>query len=286
MTGQYTQWLLDTGNTLYHAGGIHWRKYNGALVPADATPVFITLTQHEQKQLLRQSKALCLRYSSDPSTEETQWWFVVCQHYDTASLSGNTRSKINRGNKRCEVRQLDSNWFFENGYSCYRSAYHRYVNTQPINETAFKKSIAEKQAGPFEWWGVYVGNELAGYCECIIEEKEVSTNIIKFNPDYFKQYTSYALLDKILSHYSQKDKIISNGNRSIAHDTNMQEFLMKLGFTNAFCNLNVIYQPYLSAIVRTIYPGRDLINNIPDSALLVRLKALLLQEEIVRSCHG
>jgi len=286
VTGRYTQWQLDTGSELYQGGGIYWRKYNGALVPASVTPIFIELTQSECSRLLRQSKALFLRYSSATDRNETPWWYVVCHHYDKASLSGNTRSKINRGHKRCEVRRLEFSWFFENGYSCYRSAYQRYANAQPMREEEFKTSIREEKEGPFEWWGVFVGGELVGYCECIVEEKEVATNIIKLNPSFFKQYTSYALFDEILAHYTQKGMVISNGSRSISHDTNMQEFLLKLGFEKLFCNLSVSYQPLLGVFIRATYSSRSLLEKLPNYTLFERLKALLLQEKIVRSCCG
>lgn len=282
MTGQYVQWLLDSGVELYKAHEIFWRKYNGALVPANATQTFVVLSKKEKIQLLKQSKALFLRYSSNPSVKETSWWYVVCRDYDKSLLSSNTRSKVNRGRKRCDVEKLDKYWFLNNGYYCYRSAYKRYSNAKPISEVDFKKTIMQKIDGPFEWWGVFVNGQLVGYCECIIEINEVATNVIKLDPDFLKQYSSYALFDAILPYYLKKELVVSNGCRSVSHDTNMQDFFLKLGFEKSYCYLNIHYQSYLSVFVYLIYSSRMLIVKLPNYSLITKLKTLIIQEKIIR----
>lgn len=285
MISQYSQWLRKTNNIVYSVNDTYWRKYNGALVPADATPVFTQINTEDAKQLLKQSNAYFLRYSSDPVQTEKAWWYIVCHEYNKATLSGSTRSKINRGGKRCRVKKLEADWFQQNGYACYYAAYQRYTNMTPITENDFKTSIQTKINGPFEWWGVFVNDILVGYCECIIEEKDIATNIIKFDPQYFKQYTSYALFDTLLSHYTAQGMQVSNGNRSIAHDTSMQEFLIKLGFTKHYCTLNIIYRPPFSLIINILYKSRKLIKRLPQHRLSNQVNALIFQEKIMRQCH-
>ncbi|OAD22040.1 hypothetical protein THIOM_002180 [Candidatus Thiomargarita nelsonii] len=286
MNNRYTQWLINVGGKLYKAGGIYWRKYNGALVPAKATQCYVELDDSDIKLLLKESKAWFIRYSSNPQHEVSSWWYIVCQQYDKARLSGNTRSKVNRGRKRCEVRLLDAVWMEEHGYECYRAAYRRYINATPVDEKTFKRSIAQKRNGPFEWWGVFFGDTLAGYCECLVEENEVATNIIKLHPDYLKQYSSYALFDVLLTHYQEKGMVISNGNRSIAHDTNMQDFLIKFGFEKQYCILNVHYSMLLNMVIALLYPMRFLINKLPDKFYVYHIKSILFQHNIVRDCNN
>lgn len=286
MISKYTQWLRETNSTLYNVKNTYWRKYNGALVPADAMPVYTHIDIQQAKQLLKQSNAYFLRYSSNPVQTETAWWYIVCTEYTKANLSGSTRSKVNRGQKRCDVKKLEAKWFQKNGYACYHAAHQRYANMIPMSEKDFKKIIQTKINGPFEWWGVFVNDTLVGYCECIIEEKEVATNIIKFNPQYFKQYTSYALFDKLLDHYTSKGIQVSNGNKSIAHDTNMQQFLIKLGFEKHYCTLNIIYRPSFSLIMTLLYKSRKLISLLPEHRRVNQVNALLCQEKIMRQCHN
>lgn len=281
---RYIEWLRKQGTRLYEAENIFWIEYNRALIPAPATPCFVHLNHDKAKALLRNSGALLIRYASDPSSHETEWWNVVCDKYDIQKLSSNTRSKINRSKKMCSVKNIDAEWIAFNGYECYLNAYNRYANMTPHSKEEFQDVIIKTVGGPFEYWGVFVGDQLAGYCQCIIEGNVVATNVFKYDPSYLKHYTSYALIDNLLTHFVfEQGKRMSNGARSIAHDTNTQDFLLKFNFQRQYCHLNIVYQPLLSLAVQTLYPFRKLIDFLPDKANINKVRSLLLQEKLHRS---
>lgn len=201
MNSKYIEWLKEQAVPLFEGGGIYWRIYQGALVPAPATPCFVTLTNEEAKILLKKSKAWFIRYASDPCSHETEWWYVICDSYNLDKLSSKTRREINRGNSNCSVRFIDAEWLAKYGYECYASAYARYKNASPVSRDQFRKSILSTIEGPFEYWGVFINDHLAGYCQCIVEDCEVSTNVIKLSPEYLRYYTSYSLITTMIKHY-------------------------------------------------------------------------------------
>lgn len=284
MNSHYVKWLQKQGVKLFAGGGAYWRLYHGALVPAPATVSFVTLSHSAAITLLNESGAMFIRYSSDPCDEPTQWWHILCDKFDPARISSKLRNSIKRGMRRCHVEQIDAQWLAAHGYACYVAAYERYKNVTASDKSIFRDIIMATLDGPFEYWGVFVDDSLAGYCQCIIEENEVSTNVIKYDPAFLRDYSSYALINSMLTHYVQnQNMILSNGTRSIAHDTKMQDFLIKFGFRKQFCRLNVVYRPILKVIIKTLYPLQKLINYLPKSDNMHKIQSLLFQEKLRKS---
>lgn len=284
MNSRYVEWLQKQGVQLYKVKSEYWRMYQGALVSAPATISYVNILRDEAYAVIKKSGAKFMRYSSEPCEEVTEWWNIVCHEYDIEKLSSNTRSKITRGNKRCLVRNINTEWLANNGYGCYIAAFGRYNNMNPMNTEEFCDHILSTIGGPFEYWGVFVKNCLVGYCQCIIEENEVATSVFKYNPYFLKDYTSYALINALLTRYVfEQGKRVSNGARSIAHDTNTQDFLLKFGFRKQYCHLNIVYQPLMSLAVRALYPWRVLIDRLPNSGNIHKVRSLLFQEKLYRS---
>ncbi len=282
----YADYLRQSGVPLFSGAGTYWQIYGGALIPASPVSRFVDMDVQTSRRLLNESKAYLMRWSSDPSSQETPWWWIVCDKYDLALVSGNTRSKIRRGQKKCVVRRVSAAWFAESGYECYNKAFSRYHHATPTSKDAFRSSILLKaqHESLFEYWGAFVEEQLVGYVECVVEEdKGVATTIIKYDPDYLRYYTSYAMMDTLLSHYVVERTLpISNGNRSISHDTNIQDFLLKFGFRRQYCRLNVQYRRFLELAILLLRPFRKL---LPGWAAINNVKALLFQEELRRACH-
>lgn len=287
MSSSYIEWLKKQGVPLFEGGGIYWTLYQGALVPASASPCFIELSKNLAKVLLKESGAWLIRYASDPCEQKTEWWYIVCDTYDSKTYSAKTRRNINRGKRDCYVCRIDAEWLARHGYECYFSAFSRYKNASPSKKDIFCSSILKTIEGPFDYWGVFVEDRLAGYCQCIVDEKNIITNITKYDPVYLRHRTAYALISSLITHYVvDRGMILSNGNRSIAHDTNYQDVLISLGFRRQFCRLNVIYQPLLRCAIQTLFPLRRLITQLPDHGLAHKLQALLYQEKLRRACNA
>jgi hypothetical protein len=196
------------------------------------------------------------------------------------------RNQIRRGHRLCKVEKISAEWLAANGYSCYASAFQRYRQAKPGTELLYRQNILKAVGGPCEFWGVFAQDgRLAGYCRIDVEENHASTSVIKYNPDYLKQYSSYALMDSIANHYvAERGMLLNNGCRAIYHDTSVQDFLLKFGWKRKYCNLHVTYSPLLRIGIASLFPVRDLVAKLPGHGLLGKMKALLNQEMIHRTC--
>jgi len=284
----YVDYLIRQGERVFEGGGTHWKIYHKALVPASPIPTFTQLTLEEAKAILNQSNAHFIRWSSDPTEEPTTWWWNVCSSYDKSKLSSNTRSKIKRGTRLCTVDRVSAPWLAQHGYECYVSAFQRYTNASPEPFESFRTRIMETAdyEDLFQYWAVFCEGRLVGYVKCDIEPKKgVSTNVLKYNPEGLKQYASYALMDTLLTSYVVERALpINNGERTVLHDSNMQDFLLKFGFRRHYCRLNIIYSSPLHHVVNLVYPFRSLVQRLPKHSLFIKVKALLVQESYRRGC--
>ncbi len=285
MDAKYIAWLKSRGVKLFDAAGHPWMLYHRALVPATTAPIFLEPTQIEAKHLLQASGAALVRYSSNPCEEATEWWYIICDHYEPETFSKKTRQHINRGRRECRADIVDTEWLASHGYPCYRSAHSRYSGASPVAEADWRKEVLECIGGPVEFWGVFVGDDLAGYCKCVVEGSNVTTTSGKYDPAYFKHKPVNELVSVKGEHYvKDRGMTLSSGNRNIFHDTNNQDFLLHHGFRRRFCRLNIVYRAGLETVVRLTFPARRLLHRLPfESRTLLRLNALLAQEEIRRA---
>ena len=286
----YIDYLKQTQSPLFKADGIFWRVVLHKLVPASIMPTYVDISADAATQLLFESNANIIRWSNTPTETETPWWYLVCENYEQSKLSPNTKSKIRRGIKRCHVERISSAWLAKNGYECYVNAHTRYQNSKFVygkikSERTFHKNLLLKSRydSIFESWGVFNSHVLVGYIECEVEkDKGVMTRVIKYDPAYLKDYSSYAMMDTLLAHYVNDNKLpVNNGERPILH-VGLENFLHKFGFTRQFCKLNLHYTHHLQFF---IYCLRLVQGHMPNSKLTELLKGLLRQDEIWRSCN-
>ena len=83
---------------------------------------------------------------------------------------------------------------------------------------------------------------------------------IDLSPAGLHDYAAYAMIHTILEDYINQQGIpVTNGSRSISHETHMQDFLTKFGFKREYSKLNVVYRRDIQIIVKALFPFRKAI---------------------------
>jgi len=284
----YSNYLKSIGETVVEIDGVPWMKYNNALVSATAMPVYVEVTYEQALKALKTTEALFFRYNSCPNSNSQTWWQVICRQYDITSVSANTRSKIHRGLKRMTISLKDPNWLADNGYNCHVNSYARYKNVKPLTKKgfqAFVKSLAGHAC--FDIWVCSNETELLGYIICLREDNGVFMHTIDLSPAGLHDYAAYAMIHTVLKHYINQLGIpVTNGSRSISHETHMQDFLTKFGFKREYSKLNVVYRRDIQFIVRALFPFRKLLRLFKMLPIIHKVSAVLFQEEIIRQQSG
>ena len=280
----YAEFLKLQGESVVELAGVPWMKYQQAIVPATAMPVYVEPSQEEIIQTIQQTKALFLRYTTISQQEKTNWWYMICRHYDFQDVSSNTRSKIRRGLKRLTIEKISPIWLAEHGYNCHVQSYQRYQHASPLNRDQFRAFVLSLQDQPlFDLWSCQKEGDLLGYLICLQEEDGVFLHTIDLTPEGLRLYAAYAMLHQLLEYYLNKRGMpVSNGSRSIAHATQMQDFLHKFGFQKEYAQLHVVYRRDVELVVRILYPFKDLLQRFETIPLIHKISAVLSQEELVR----
>jgi len=269
--------------------GVKWYHYQGALLPRVPPHQEVYLNGEEQKELLKLSGALFLRYTNEWNREEGEFWFVIKEYFGgMEELSANTRSKIRRGEKRNVVRQVDAETIAKFGYEVYLRAFEQYDTfIEPMAPKHFEEYIRSKKT--YEYWGVFdkQNNKLVAYSENFIEDDMCHYSTIKFHPEFLKDYTGYILFYEMNRYYleSKKMRYVNDGARSISHETNVQKFLMeKFKFKKTYVRLHIAYRQDVGLAVKLLYPLKGLIEKIEHP--LVKKVSVILKQEAIRRSFG
>ena len=215
----------------------------------------------------------------------TGWYAVVCRRHVPVEevASGNTRSKIRRGLKNCEARQVDAREIARNGYETYCAAlgdYGRRASALPTAEEFARRVMTDEPFGDIRHqWAVYHEGKMVGFAQNLLYDKtEVDYTLIKLHPDFLNRYSSYALFYRMNEHYLSREgfQYANDGFRSISHETGIQDFLRKeFGFEEACTGLHVHFRPPLGLALGAIRPFRALAKAVcPASAPLFELDRL------------
>lgn len=277
-----------------------WEYYNHALVPATAPHVVPDISWMNSPKRWRELSGgrypLLVRWVTDfDCQEETQWWYCIKDTpFDMSSLKYKRRRVINQGLQWVEVRQILPCEYAEQMAEINLAARLGYGEHPDIEEE--KKMLAaefallsEEQMGNCEYTGAFLREtgRMIGYGIYEIFDEWVNQSVIKTHPDYLKYNVNAALAFYAVERYLGNDssvRYLSNGAKNISHETNYHEYLMKyFGFRKAYCRLHIRYRVLLAAVVRLLYPFRELIYRRTKNGWIHNAASILRMEEIRRS---
>lgn len=268
--------------------GCTWRDNQGGLFPLSPPDVFNNVSYRTAYEVMSRAGAYFLRWETHFDRRQNgAWWHVVKDRFDELQdLPKKTRYMIRKAKKIYAVKLVDRSEIISKGYAVYSSAYQRYQTHEPFislfdfQEAVF--SLPEKT----EFWAVYEGERMVAFSENYIEFKVCFYVTMWLDPEAMSKFAGYLLFHEMERNYlaDRKFKYISDGARSLSHDTNIHDFLIsKFRFRKAYACLHVVYAPWLGIAVKLAYPIRQMIGAVP-LAPFKKAKILLKQEEIRRQC--
>jgi hypothetical protein len=284
----YLAWL-GRNETLYPGYGTFWRRYQNALVPAPVKPAPTLMTSLQAEELLGKSGASFVRYFSKTLDHPSEFWYAACRKYSYEDRSPDTRRQIRKALDACLVRIVDCQWLAEYGYDCYLSAFHRYQHALPESRQAFKARCLQASSGPFQVWVVFVNGQLVAFERCVVGDDYVACLVLKAHPAFLRFRPIYALFHTLLRTYvEEQGKTLYAGFRSIAHRTNIHDFMQRFGIERVYCDLCVVYRRSLRATVKMFYPLKPILDRIPSqripgASFVWKAQTLLNQEKMLRS---
>jgi hypothetical protein len=271
--------------------GAIYKLYSGMVVPFGPADADYSLAPSKAADALRALGGSVLRtttgFGSTPAAGD--WYAVVCRSFRPVEdvASSNTRSKLRRALRNCEVRRISCADVAGAGYEVYLRAFDRYRGTDtPVAHSLFADHIMAGEGfdDVIQHWGVMCDGELAGYStNYVFGATEAAYSALKFDPAHLRKYSSYALFHTMNEHYLGGGRVayVNDGFRSILHETDLQEFLERtFGFEKAYTGIDAFYRQPYRAFVRATFPFRNLIGRVDE-----RVRAVYELERAVRAAR-
>lgn len=274
-----------------------WEYYNHALVPTlppHIDPDISWMKDSDRwKEYAGGKMPLFARWVSDfDCSEETEWWCIIKDTpFDIMSLKSNRRSLITRGLKRVDVKVIIPADYAEQmsnilvkEWKYYDDSYEEGNDRQKLTDD-FKK-LTMKNLGNAEYLGAFLKdtNTMIGYAIYNLFDDWIEYSVVKTDPEYLNTQVNAALAYFGVERYMRPGiKYIHGGWRTMIHESNYQEYLMKnFGFRKAYCKLHIQYRPLMQIAVNVLYPLRGMIKKVKNKWIYT-VWCALQQEEIRRT---
>jgi hypothetical protein len=269
---------------------IIFKLYQKMIIPFGPVKQDFSIGKKEAKHLLSSMSGLLVRYTNGINKSQiSNWYAVICNTFTPLDkLKSKQRSEIYRGLKNCTVERIDAETMSQYGYDVFIAAQERYKSSKvliPKKEIFERNVLATKSFGDIiHYWGVYNNNKLIAYSSNYIFGKtEAQYTTMKFHPDFMHLYPAYTLIHTMNEYYLQKQNFeyVNDGFRSILHETNIQDFLIrKFNFYKSYTKLNIYYSFPLKTLMPLVFPFKSLFAKFDP-----RFSALFELEKIRRNSY-
>ena len=246
----------------------------------------------EIRRAMKATGAVVSLWNEQWDTQPCDWWWVCCDDpaYDVETLPKNARRDIRAGLRRCEIRRLELEWYSRNRYAIDAAAVGRYRDYQAnLDPTETRQRTLVEGAYPGrETWGAFVDGAFAAYMDCLVIDDAAFLASTKAAPAFFKALVNNALAYHVTKHYLQERKVkyVCDGQRSLVHQTQYQDFLEKMGYRRIYCPLRAEFAMPARLLVRSRIDiwGRAAILKFRP-ALWRKIEGLIAADRIARSCR-
>ena len=269
-----------------------WEYYNHALVP--------TLPPHidpdtswmkdstKWKEYAGGKMPLFARWVSDfDCSEETQWWCIIKDTpFDIMSMKSNRRSLITRGLKRVDVKVIVPADYADQMANILIKEWKYYDDSYEEGNDRWEQTEEFKNLGNSEYLGAFLKDTdtMIGYAIYNLFDDWIEYSVVKTDPEYLNTQVNAALAYFGVERYMRPGiKYIHGGWRTMIHESNYQEYLLKnFGFRKAYCKLHIQYRPLMQIAVNVLYPLRGIIKKVKNKWIYT-VWCALQQEEIRRT---
>mgnify|MGYP000946557366 CR=1 FL=1 len=238
------------------------------------------------RKLLWKKGALAIMWNYDCDyTHSGNWYRCICddvEYDETKIVSRNVRHNLRRSLNRCIFKEITFDWLAENGYETYANASKRFNDFRVLSKKKYRKDILKlKKERNRIAYGVFVDEALAAYATLIIVDDRMFGDTAYFDPRYSNAYPMYCLYYMIAKECFRRGyREFDRGTKPLLHDTNVDEFLVRLGYRISYCRLGVYYSSIVEMMIYLFNIAEKINKNIVPDNIAVRINSLKIAKEI------
>jgi hypothetical protein len=211
----------------------YWYDQRGRFMASIPHSVPLVPDRDEQRRIMRASGALGIRHLAPISGPgRMSYAFMVDDPaYDLTMLSANTRSKVRRGLKQCEVGRMDPKEARAEGREANDDTIRRLRFTRDVYDWTTYWDAVESSPGA-EVWGARIGGTLVAYAVILHVERCAEILVARSHSEHLKHYPNNALIFTAVQDLIRRDDVdrILFGFESVDTATGVDNFKDSMAF--------------------------------------------------------
>lgn len=263
-----------------------WLLLKNTLIPDDILALPDSQTIHLVESRLNKEGLFFASYTSqfDQKVPSDFWYIINDQLLNLDDYPTKVRNEIRQSLKRCHLNLINPLDYWDILFKIYQTTIDSYSHySYKFKYDQYKETIMSNIAFTDIWLITDVDNVPIGYGHIKRKANYVDLFDIKIDPSKIKNMPVFGLLYELNRYYLSQSQFgfISDGRRSMLHDTNFQEFLeKKFLYRKAYCVLHVIYSRKISILMPFMRLLRPILKKLPNVEP-VRKLLLLINYDII-----
>jgi hypothetical protein len=210
----------------------------------------------EEMHALWRARALGVRFTTPLGEPGKPSYQIVCDErgYGLDLLSGNTRSKVRRGLKRCSIRRVSPVEVAERGRQANRDTLARQDRAGLLDGAKwgrFWDAVAATEG--MEVWSAWVDETLAAFLVTAELGDRVEFLLARSRDDCLSAYPNNALIFHVTEEMLVRRRVaeITFGLESLEPVAPLDQFKFSMGFRAKALKQRVLFHPVLAAMLRS-----------------------------------
>lgn len=247
--------LRATGHRVYDEAGAQWYDAAPAFLLGVPSHRLLRPSPADLRRLFRHQPCLGLRFSAPVDGPGRLSYQIVCDRpdYRIDQLSANTRSKVRRGLRRCEVGPISASEVAAEGRQADLDTVARQGRGGRLEGGRWERFWrAAGETEGIEVWGARAGGVLAAFLLTVRVDDRVDFLLARSRSDCLDAYPNNALIFT-----ATEEMLVRRGLRQITFGLEaleevdaLEEFKIGMGFRREPLRQRVVFHPLLRVFLR------------------------------------
>jgi hypothetical protein len=251
----YAEFLRGIGHRVVAGPSVCWFDASRLFFLSAPPHRLYTPTADDMRVAFRQLPCLGVRFASEVEGPGKLSYQIVCTaaDYGLELLSGNTRSKVRRGLKRCRVDPVPFSVLAAEGRRAHEDTVERQGREGILSGARWQHFCAAAADSPgFEAWGAWCGEDLAAFLVTVTFDDTVEFLLARSRSDRLGAYPNNALLFTVTEEMLVQRRVpqITFGLESLEPVAPLDDFKFSMGFCKRPLRQRVVFHPVLQTLLR------------------------------------
>lgn len=250
----FADFLRAVGHRVVRTESGHWYDAHRLFFLAFPSHQPLDPTADELRAVLSRRPCLGVRFAAPLGGPGRLSYQIVCDRpdYGEEMLSANTRSKVRRGGRRCEVGPVPFDAIAEGGRAADLDTLERQGRPVRLRGDAWRRYWAAASATPgMEGWGACAGGELVAYLVTVRFGDTVEFLVARSRSDRSDLYPNNALVFHVAQEMLARRGVrrITFGLEALEPVAALDEFKVGMGFRREPVRQRVLFHPALRPVL-------------------------------------